>query len=280
LLWAHASSGWAKLWALNAAGAKVCHLTYALGAGWEATSYHRNRDGTARMLWANASSGTAKLWTLNAAGVKVSHINYSLAPGWQATSYHRNSDGTARLLWGHVSSGWAKVWTLNAAGAKVSHLPYGLAPGWQATGYHRESDGTARLVWSNVSIGWAKVWTLNAAGAKVSHLTYGIGTSGWKATSYHGMTSSGIMSVMAPGASLVIKKAGTGQGTISADEQACGPACAELTLPYVEQTMKTLQVVPAADSSFVRWETADGALLEKIYYAQPGETVIAVFEKK
>jgi hypothetical protein len=44
--------------------------------------------------------------------------------------------------------------------------------------------------------------------------------------------------------------------------------------------MAMLQVVPDADSVFVRWETAAGVPLASIYYAQLGETVIAVFEKK
>jgi hypothetical protein len=44
--------------------------------------------------------------------------------------------------------------------------------------------------------------------------------------------------------------------------------------------MATLQVIPEADSVFVRWETVDGVPLASIYYAQPGETVIAIFNKK
>jgi hypothetical protein len=79
---------------------------------------------------------------------------------------------------------------------------------------------------------------------------------------------------------IMIRKAGTGTGTIMADQQACDAACAELTIPYIEGSMATLQVVPEADSTFVRWETTDGVPLASIYYAQPGETVYAVFEKR
>jgi hypothetical protein len=63
-------------------------------------------------------------------------------------------------------------------------------------------------------------------------------------------------------------------------QQACDSACAELTIPYIEGSMATLQVIPEADSVFVRWETVDGVPLASIYYAQPGETVIAIFNKK
>ena len=79
--------------------------------------------------------------------------------------------------------------------------------------------------------------------------------------------------------SLIVRKAGTGAGTIIVGKELCGPECETMSIPYVKDTTVTLQVVPAVDSTFVRWETAAGVVLDNIYYAQPGETVIAVFEK-
>ena len=37
---------------------------------------------------------------------------------------------------------------------------------------------------------------------------------------------------------------------------------------------------PDADSTFVGWQTATGEMLTGLEYVQPGETVLAVFEKK
>jgi hypothetical protein len=69
---------------------------------------------------------------------------------------------------------------------------------------------------------------------------------------------------------LVVRKAGSGNGTIMTDQQACEAACAELIIPYIKGSMTTLQVIPEADSVFVRWETADDVPLASIYYAQAG----------
>jgi hypothetical protein len=78
---------------------------------------------------------------------------------------------------------------------------------------------------------------------------------------------------------VTIKKAGTGTGTITLGEDVCDAACAEITIPYAEGAKVQVQVTPAADSVFVRWEKADGTALAGIAYAQPGDTVVAVFNK-
>jgi hypothetical protein len=80
---------------------------------------------------------------------------------------------------------------------------------------------------------------------------------------------------------LTIRKAGTGNGSIiAADERECLAGCEEMRLPYIENLAETIQVIPDADSVFVGWQTPEGVLLENIYYAQPGDVVIAVFDKK
>jgi hypothetical protein len=77
-----------------------------------------------------------------------------------------------------------------------------------------------------------------------------------------------------------VRKAGSGTGTVIIGQQDCGSACVEVVIPYVEHDTATLEVIPDADCTFVRWETAEGVPVEGIHYAQPGETVMAVFEKK
>jgi hypothetical protein len=77
-----------------------------------------------------------------------------------------------------------------------------------------------------------------------------------------------------------VHKAGSGTGTIMVGQQVCGSTCVELVIPYVEHDTATLEVIPDADCTFVRWETAAGVPVEGMHYAQPGDTVMAVFEKK
>jgi hypothetical protein len=80
---------------------------------------------------------------------------------------------------------------------------------------------------------------------------------------------------------VILRKSGTGTGTITLGDQVCGLECPVLAVPYIEGARLTPQVVPAADSRFVGWQTKDGKAIEgAIFYAQPGDTVIAVFEKK
>ena len=77
---------------------------------------------------------------------------------------------------------------------------------------------------------------------------------------------------------VVIRKAGTGQGTIQAGEQVCGVGCEELIFVYGEQEEITVQVSPEEGSVFVGWQTEDGGSIEELFYANPGDTVYAVFD--
>jgi hypothetical protein len=100
----------------------------------------------------------------------------------------------------------------------------------------------------------------------------------WSAGKSFTISGSGSQAV---GAVVTVRKQGSGSGTILSGEQVCGLECGELTLPYTAGAQFTLQVIPAADSRFVGWQTADGEVVEgTVFYAQPGETVIAIFEKK
>jgi hypothetical protein len=112
---------------------------------------------------------------------------------------------------------------------------------------------------------WVQTWNACGYGSWSSGLSFTISTSGSQAT----------------GAVVTVRKQGTGTGTILVGEQVCGPECPELTLPYTDGAQFPLQVMPTADSRFVGWQTADGNVVEgAIFYAQPGDTVIAVFEKQ
>jgi hypothetical protein len=272
LLWTRASDGRTSVWTLNASDGFVSAKSYQ-ASGWIATSYQRNIDGTAQLLWMRASDGRTSVWRLNASGGFQSARGYQ-ASGWQATSSYRKSDGSANLLWTRLSDGRASVWKLNSSGGFVSAWGY-RANGWQATSVHPGGNGFYYLLWTRPSDGRASVWTLNSSGGFVS--AWGYRASGWTAQSVYGQADSS--SYQQEGPVIVVRKAGTGNGTIMTDQQTCDAACAELIIPYIEGTMATLQVVPDADSVFVRWETADGVPLANIYYAQPGETVYAVFEK-
>lgn len=77
--------------------------------------------------------------------------------------------------------------------------------------------------------------------------------------------------------SVLIKKAGTGAGTVLAGEQVCGPECQEVSIPYSEHRAVVLKAIPETGSLFDRWETAQGSSLENTIHVQPGETVLAVF---
>jgi hypothetical protein len=112
---------------------------------------------------------------------------------------------------------------------------------------------------------WVQTWNSAGYGLWSSGKTFTISTAGRQAT----------------GAVVTVRKQGTGSGTILVGAQVCGPECTELTLPYTAGVRFMLQVLPAADSRFVGWQTEDGNIVESaIFYAQPGEAVIAVFEKK
>jgi len=88
--------------------------------------------------------------------------------------------------------------------------------------------------------------------------------------------------VMAPPVpqTVIIRKSGSGNGMITVGSQSCDALCSELTVPYVAGQSVNVNVVPAADSVFIGWQKADGTSISGVAYAQPGETVLAVFEKK
>ena len=88
----------------------------------------------------------------------------------------------------------------------------------------------------------------------------------------------GMVETEAVEAVVVIRKAGTGQGTIQAGEQVCGADCEELTFAYEDQDEITVQVFPEEGSVFVGWQTEDGGSIEELFYANPGDTVYAVFD--
>jgi hypothetical protein len=155
---------------------------------------------------------------------------------------------------------WYYLWVNGPSGTPVIKKWYTAAQA-QCTGTWCWVTNVTTLP-AGTNTWWVQTW--NSAG-------YGPWSAGM------GFTVSASAEALAP---ITIRKSETGTGTIFIGAQACGPACVEVTVPYVAGARYTVQVVPAADSRFVQWETADGVPLASIYYAQPGETVIAVFEKK
>jgi hypothetical protein len=112
---------------------------------------------------------------------------------------------------------------------------------------------------------WVQTWNSAGYGPWSSGKTFTVGASGSQAV----------------GAVVTVRKQGTGSGTIQFNEQACGPDCPELIVPYTEGVRFTVQAIPETDSRFMGWQTTDGQTVEgTIFYARPGETVIAVFEKQ
>ena len=88
-----------------------------------------------------------------------------------------------------------------------------------------------------------------------------------------------VNAVLAQGV-VTIRKSGTGSGTITVGEWVCAATCQELRVPVVSGVTLSVTPVPDAGSTFVGWQTADGAALTGLEYVQAGDTVIAVFEKK
>ncbi len=79
---------------------------------------------------------------------------------------------------------------------------------------------------------------------------------------------------------IILRKAGTGGGTVTANGLRCGNNCVELIIPYDKKAIETIRIVPNAGSYFVGWETSTGITLEDIQNMQPGEVVFAVFDIK
>ena len=61
--------------------------------------------------------------------------------------------------------------------------------------------------------------------------------------------------------------------------QTCDIDCPALLVVYTPGGGFTVQVTAADGAVFVGWETADGIRLAGLHYAQPGETIFAVFEQ-
>lgn len=292
LLWSNSSNGGARLWTLNADGVKSGITSYdgTFGAGWVASSYDRNwATGEARMAWSNPTNGSARVWILDASGVKTAVRNYDgyFGAGWQITSYQQNwSNGWARMVWSNSTNGAARVWTLNDSGVRsgVNNYDGFFGAGWAVTSYERNwATGVARMVWTNSTTGQARVWTLDTNGVKTAVKSYdGTFGAGWSATSYNQPpSSSGGATLRAVSEeTLVVKKAGSGSGTITAGTQVCDAACTELEITYIAGKEVDVNVTAAADSYFAGWETAGGVQIENIYYAEPGDTVFAIFEQK
>ena len=278
LLWAYPKTGRAQLWTLDANGMMVSRQTYQR-TGWVATSYFRSSDTIAYLLWSKASVGKASVWVL-LNGVKLGGKSYQRAAGWQATGYHRNSDGTAQLLWSNGSLGRASIWTLNQSGIKISGTPYTYKKGWKATSYFRKTAQTASLLWTKGTSWYAPIWTLDANGV-YANSRYAFLSTGWGAQSYVEAFESSDEAISASAKEFVIiKKAGSGKGTVTVGDWVCAETCQTLHMPTITGVTLAVTATPDEYSTFSGWQTESGKSLAGLEYVKAGDTVIAVFEKQ
>jgi hypothetical protein len=252
--------------------------------GWFAHSYTLNTStGVATVLWAHPGLGAACLWEVQSTGqVTDFKVFETGASGWTAVSYELYSSGWAKMLWTRDNE--ASLWTIEPSGTVVEFKPYTPgATGWTASSYTWDpSTQYAKMLWTNGAV--ASLWTLDPSGNIVDFDAVDPGVSGWFAESYYtagvSAPSSSAARSLEETASILVEKTGSGSGTITVDSQVCDEGCQELSVLYVTGQQADLTVTPAADSYFAGWEAADGTALEDIYYANPGDTVYAVFELK
>lgn len=278
LLWTKDNA--ASLWTINASGTVTGTKTYSPGAtGWTATSYTYNpTTGVGKMLWTHTSS-KASLWTISSSGGLTFKGYAPGASGWTATSYELYSDGTAKLLWTKDNS--ASLWTLKADGSVSAFKSFSPGQtGWTATSYTMDfSTKYAKMLWKKGQI--ASLWTINPSEAIIAFSSYNPGVTGWNAESYQspgGISTPTSKTSSAQVQTVVVKKAGSGSGTLTSGTTVCDATCTTLTVTYVAGGQIALQVTPSAGSVFTGWQAADGTMLDDIYYANPGDTVFAVFE--
>jgi hypothetical protein len=79
---------------------------------------------------------------------------------------------------------------------------------------------------------------------------------------------------------VVIRKARSGAGSLISGSLQCGSGCEVMVIPHVSEESVLVDAIPAADSYFAGWRTSQGYVLESIHYAQPGDIVIAIFNKR
>jgi murein DD-endopeptidase MepM/ murein hydrolase activator NlpD len=298
LLWSR--DGSAHLWKFNASGGWAGAIGYGYSAGWTATTYQRNSDGSAQLLWTR--DGSAHLWRFNASGGWAGATGYGYSSGWTATTYQRNSDGSAQLLW--TRNGSAHLWKFNSSGGWAGATGFGYA-GWIATSYQNCTNGlTAALQTFDIMLNHAPDWTGTSYHSRISGRDSLLETTDIMINYTDYAKDFPVEVVQNPGDTvnevnfaqqiqdidfgmykpevpyIIIRKAGTGGGTIIANGLRCGNKCMELIIPYGKSAVKTLRVVPDPGSCFVRWDTSQGITLEDIRDVQPGDMVIAVFNKR
>jgi hypothetical protein len=298
LLWTR--DGSAHLWKFNASGGWVGATGYGYSSGWTATCYQRNSDGSAQLLWTR--DGSAHLWKFNASGGWVGATGYGYSSGWTATCYQRNGDGSAQLLW--TSNGSAHLWKFNSSGGWAGATGFGYT-GWRATSYQNSTGSlTAALQTSSIMLNSptnlsntsylnriSRSDSLKETPATIMNYADIPGVFSRNVFKYPGDTVNEVNFAQQNKEDfeiynklevpyIIIKKAGNGGGTVTAKGLRCDKKCMELIIPYDKNTIGTVQVLPNAGSSFVRFETSPGVPLENIQDAQPGEVVIAVFDIK
>ena len=79
---------------------------------------------------------------------------------------------------------------------------------------------------------------------------------------------------------VTVRKSGTGNGVVTIGTWVCPTTCQELQIPVIPGVTLSASATPDAGSTFVGWQTSSGAPLTGFEYVQPGETVIAIFERQ
>jgi hypothetical protein len=79
---------------------------------------------------------------------------------------------------------------------------------------------------------------------------------------------------------ILIQKSGNGIGTITVNDQSCGPDCLGLTMRYLREQTYVVKAAPAQGSFFAGWQFLSGDSRKGDEFPiNPGETISAVFQQ-
>jgi len=235
-------------------------------------------DGKRITFWSTRINARhLDIYTMNANGSDVRHLGTSLYAVDGSPSY--SPDGT-KILFG--SNGCAgdldaangydpEICVMNTDGTGQVKL---TENGFRDINPRWSPDGT-QIVFESYRDGNAEIYVMNADGRNQHRLT--------SDPSIDMLPDWGV-SEISPRQVFTIRKAAnaTGEGTIRAGNLFCDPSCQELRVPVTPNSALVIQAIPSPLANVsVRWEKPDGTVIPAgMLHAQPGDTVIAVFEKQ
>ncbi len=77
-----------------------------------------------------------------------------------------------------------------------------------------------------------------------------------------------------------VRKHGNGSGTVHLGDRVCPADCLVVSVPTPENGIVILKAIPDEGSRFARWTDSAGQVLTERFHAEPGDTIIAVFEQE